>query len=157
LWLSLEEENMGKYEAKLHSESINKWTKEIEDRFDIEADGNTPTERIEDALGQLEKIISSGSSPDELKKFVQKSVIEWYKIGAKRGAAELIKDLMWYDILPDDLKKLENELRTPLLNNDSLLWSTVLRYKKHDDEFEKVRASVKISYKSIIQKLKQIL
>lgn len=147
---------MGRYEVKLHSESVNKWTREIEDRFDLEADGVTPTERMEDALGQLEQIIASGGSPEKLRDFIKRSVIEWYKIGAKRGAAELLKDLMWYEILPDDIKKLESELDEPISHNDSLLWNTVLRYKKHNSEFNRVRATVKLPYKRIIKKLKSI-
>ncbi len=147
---------MGKYEAKLHSESINKWTKEIEDRFDIETEGETPTERIEDALEQLEEIIASGASPEEIKKFIRRSVLSWYKIGAKRGAAELLKDLMWYEVIPDNIDELKKELDEPISNSDSLLWNTVLRYKKHDHEDGRVRTTVKVSYKSILKKLESI-
>lgn len=147
---------MGRYEAKLHSESVNKWASEIEDRFDIEADGSTPTERMEDVLGQLEQIIASGGSLEKLREFVKKTVVEWYKIGAKRGAAEMLKDLMWYEVLPDDMQKLESKLKEPISHNDSLLWNTVLRYKKHNNEIDTVRATVKLTYKSIIEKLKSI-
>ena len=148
---------MTKYAAKLHSESVNKWTKEIEDRFVIEASGETPTQRIEDALDQLEAIISSGGSHEELRNFVRNSVITWYKVGAKRGAAEMLKDLMWYEILPDDINKLKEKLNEPLSNSDSLLWNTLLRYKKHDNENGKIRKTIKISYQSIISKLASIM
>ena len=147
---------MGKYEAKLHSKSVNKWTKEIEDRFDIEAEGETPVERIEDALDQLEEIIADGASPDELRGFIRKTVINWYKIGAKRGAAELLKDLMWYEILPDNIDELKQELDEPISNNDAIQWNTLLRYKKYDKEDGRLRATVKIPYKSIFRKLQSV-
>ncbi|WP_318480250.1 hypothetical protein [Photobacterium leiognathi] len=147
---------MGQYEKKLHSMTLKKWTKEIEDRFDIEADGESPTERIEDALEQLDEIISSGGSPEELRKFIRSSVIQWYKIGAKRGAAEMLKDLMWYEILPDDIDELKEMLDEPLSESDALLWSTVLKYKKHDSENGLVRATVKLPYKRIIKKLESL-
>jgi len=105
---------MSKYAAKHHSQSINKWTKEIEDRFEIDAEGTTPTDRINDALDQLEEIIASGGTKEELRSFIKTSVIKWYKIGAKRGAAELLKDLMWYEVLPDDIEELKNSLEEPL-------------------------------------------
>jgi len=151
-----EKYKMGKYEAKLHSESVNKWTGEIEDRFEIEAVGGTPTERMEDALDQLETLVRAGASHAELSSFVRKTVLTWYKIGAKRGAAEMLKDLIWYGILPNDIKKLKTELNEPLSNDDSLLWNTLLRYKKHDDEDGKIRATIKITYESILQKLASI-
>jgi len=46
-----------RYKAKHHSMSLNKWVKEIEERFDLEADGDTPTEKMEDALEQIEDLL----------------------------------------------------------------------------------------------------
>lgn len=137
---------MGTYEAKLHSESINKWTGEIEDRFDIEAFGDTPTERMENALDQLDALVGSSVSHEKLRSFVRKTVLTWYRVGARRGAAEMLKDLMWYGVLPDDIDDLEAQLEEPLSNDDSLVWNTLLRYKKHNDEDGKTRATVKVKY-----------
>ncbi|WP_277060917.1 hypothetical protein, partial [Rivihabitans pingtungensis] len=89
---------MGTYEAKLHSQSLNKWSAIIADRFDVENFGGTPTECMESVLNQLEKRIANQVSADDLRAFVQETVLTWYKVGAKRGAAEMLKDLMWYDI-----------------------------------------------------------
>lgn len=136
--------------------TLNKWTKEIEDRFDLEAEGTKPTEKMENALDQLDELIAQGSSPEELRKFVRESITTWYKVGAKRGAAEMLKDLMWYDILPDDMDELRNTLEEPISKNDSLVWSSVLKYKKHDSERDKARTSVKLRYKKILKKLEKL-
>lgn len=148
---------MGTYEAKLHSESVNKWSAIIADRFDVENFGGTPTERMESVLNQLEERIANQVSADDLRAFVQETVLTWYKVGAKRGAAEMLKDLMWYDILPDNLEELKKKLNQPLSNNDSLLWNTSLKYKEHNNDGESIKAGIKVTYKSIIEKLGRLL
>ena len=119
---------MGTYEAKLHSQSLNKWSAIIADRFDVENFGGTPTECMESVLNQLEERIANQVSADDLRAFVR----ETYKVGAKRGAAEMLKDLMWYDVLPDNLEDLKKKLNQPLSNSDALSWSMSLQHKKHD-------------------------
>lgn len=148
---------MGTYEAKLHSQSLNKWSAIIADRFDVENFGGTPTECMESVLNQLEKRIANQVSADDLRAFVQETVLTWYKVGAKRGAAEMLKDLMWYDILPDNLEELKKKLNQPLSNNDSLLWNTSLQYKEHNDEIKSIKAGIKVTYKSIFEKLGRLL
>ena len=145
---------MGKYEAKLHSESVNKWSSIIADRFDVENFGGTPTECMENVLSQLEERIANQVSADDLRAFVR----ETYKVGAKRGAAEMLKDLMWYDVLPDNLEDLKKKLNQPLSNSDALSWSMSLQHKKHNGESESIfKASIRITYKSIIEKLEKSL
>ena len=145
---------MGKYEAKLHSESVNKWSSIIADRFDVENFGGTPTECMESVLNQLEERIANQVSADDLRAFVR----ETYKVGAKRGAAEMLKDLMWYDVLPDNLEDLKKKLNQPLSNSDALSWSMSLQHKKHNGESESIfKASIRITYKSIIEKLEKSL
>jgi len=149
---------MGTYEAKLHSQSLNKWSAIIADRFDVENFGGTPTECMESVLNQLEKRIANQVSPDDLRAFVQATVLKWYKVGAKRGAAEMLKDLMWYDILPDNLEELKKKLNQPLSNNDSLLWNTSLQYKEHNEGSKLIeKVHVRVTYKSIIEKLEKLL
>lgn len=149
---------MGTYEAKLHSQSLNKWSAIIADRFDVENFGGTPTECMESVLSQLEKRIANQVSADDLRAFVQETVLTWYKVGAKRGAAEMLKDLMWYDILPDNLEELKKKLNQPLSNSDALSWSMSLQHKKHNGESESIfKASIRITYKSIIEKLEKSL
>lgn len=147
-----------RYEAKLHSESVNKWTREIEDRFDIEANGSTPTERMNNALDKLDKMIKHGKSSEEIREFIRNLISNCYKTGAKRGAAEMLKDLMWYDILPDDIEKLKNLLAVPISNGDSLLWNSILKFTEHpsDDEQSKMRVVGRISYNEIFKKLETI-
>jgi len=149
---------MGKYEAKLHSESVNKWTRVIEDKFDIEANGQTPKERITNVLDQLDDMINAGGSSDDIREFVREIITNWYKIGARRGAAEMLKDLMWYEILPDNMIDLKKKLSEPIKNKDSLLWIANLRYIEHpsDEESSRTRVTVKMSYKDIIKKLDSV-
>ena len=145
---------MGTYEAKLHSQSLNKWSAIIADRFDVENFGGTPTECMENVLSQLEERIANQVSADDLRAFVR----ETYKVGAKRGAAEMLKDLMWYDVLPDNLEDLKKKLNQPLSNSDALSWSMSLQHKKHNGESESIfKASIRITYKSIIEKLEKSL
>ena len=145
---------MGKYEAKLHSESVNKWSSIIADRFDVENFGGTPTECMESVLNQLEKLIANQVSADDLRAFVR----ETYKVGAKRGAAEMLKSLMWYGILPDQFEDLKEELEQPLSNHDSLSWSASLKYKEHNEGSKLIeKVHVRVTYKSIIEKLEKSL
>ncbi|WP_146215055.1 hypothetical protein [Rivihabitans pingtungensis] len=145
---------MSTYEARLHSESVNKWSSIIADRFDVENFGGTPTECMENVLSQLEERIANQVSADDLRAFVR----ETYKVGAKRGAAEMLKDLMWYDVLPDNLEDLKKKLNQPLSNSDALSWSMSLQHKKHNGESESIfKASIRITYKSIIEKLEKSL
>ena len=149
---------MGTYEAKLHSQSLNKWSAIIADRFDVENFGGTPTECMESVLNQLEKLIANQVSPDDLRAFVQATVLKWYTVGAKRGAAEMLKDLMWYGILPDQFEDLKEELEQPLSNHDSLSWSASLKYKEHNEESKLIeKVHVRVTYKSIIEKLEKSL
>ena len=145
---------MGTYEAKLHSQSLNKWSAIIADRFDVENFGGTPTECMENVLSQLEERIANQVSADDLRAFVR----ETYKVGAKRGAAEMLKSLMWYGILPDQFEDLKEELEQPLSNHDSLSWSASLKYKEHNEGSKLIeKVHVRVTYKSIIEKLEKSL
>lgn len=145
-----------KYKAKHHSMSVNKWRKEIEERFDLEADGDTPTEKMEDTLDQIEDLLDGNLSPDEVNRYIKKVVVRWYKIGAVRGAAELLKDLSWYEILPDDLSKLKNKLREPLENDDFLFWKSSLKYKVVNGDVKKLKKDISIDYERILEKYSKI-
>ena len=145
---------MGTYEAKLHSQSLNKWSAIIADRFDVENFGGTPTECMENVLSQLEERIANQVSADDLRAFVR----ETYKVGAKRGAAEMLKSLMWYGILPDQFEDLKEELEQPLSNHDSLSWSASLKYKEHNEGSKLIeKVHVRVTYKSSIEKLEKSL
>ena len=145
-----------KYKAKHHSMSVNKWRKEIEERFDVEADGDTPTEKMEDALDQIEDLLNSNLSPDEINRYIKKVVVRWYKIGAVRGAAELLKDLVWYEILPEELSELKEKLNEPIENDDFLFWKSNLKYKVVDGELKKIKKDISIDYERILSKYSKI-
>jgi hypothetical protein len=145
-----------KYKAKHHSMSINKWRKEIEERFDVEADGDTPTDKMEDALDQVEDLLNSNLSPEEINRYIKKIVVRWYKIGAVRGAAELLKDLAWYELLPEGITELQEELSEPLENDDFLFWKSSLKYKAVGGEQKRVKKDFSISYVRILQKYSKI-
>lgn len=137
--------------------SINKWRKEIEERFDLEADGDSPTEKMEDVLDQLDDIISNSNlSKDEVNQYIKKVVIRWYKIGAVRGAAELLKDLTWYEILPEDINELKKKLSEPIESDDFLFWKTSLKYKAIGTGLKRVKKDISIDYKRILEKFKKI-
>jgi hypothetical protein len=146
-----------KYKAKHHSMSLNKWRKEIEERFEIEADGITPAEKMEDAIDQIEDLLADNLSVDEVNNFIKRMVLRWYKIGAIRGAAEMLKDLAYYyDILPDDEKELKNELSEPIENDDFLFWKANLKYKSVGNATKKTKKDFSISYKRILRKYSNI-
>lgn len=145
-----------KYKAKHHSMSVNKWRKEIEERFDVEADGDTPTEKMEDALDQIEDLLNSNLAPDEINRYIKKVVVRWYKIGAVRGAAELLKDLAWYEILPEEISELKEKLDEPLENDDFLFWKSNLKYKVVDGKLKKIKKDISIGYDRILDKYSKI-
>ena len=145
-----------KYKAKHHSMSVNKWRKEIEERFDVEADGDTPSEKMEDTLDQIEDLLESNLSIDEVNRFIKRVVVRWYKIGAIRGAAELLKDLAWYEILPDDISELRDKLKEPLDNDDFLFWKSNLKYKVVGGDLKKLKKDISIDYERILQKYAKI-
>ena len=148
-----------KYKAKHHSMSINKWRKEIEERFDVEAYGDTPTERMEDALGQVEELFNSNLTPKEINEYIEyikKIFARWYKIGAARGAAEMLKDLAWYEILPKDINKLKEKLNEPVNNNDFLFWKSNLKFKAINGERKEINNDISLSYKRILWKYSKI-
>ena len=145
-----------KYKKKHHSMSINKWRKEIEEKFDIEAFGDTPTEKMEDALDQVEGMIDDNVPVDEINEFIRKVVLRWYKIGAVRGAAEMLKDLVWYEVLPEDEVELKEELSEPIDNDDYLFWKASLKYKTIDGNTNKQKRDFSITYKKILNKYGKI-
>ena len=88
------------------SKSMNKWIGVYEEEFDLEAEGSTPTERMEDIIEQLRQLLDGGDSLEEIDRFVQRKVLTWYRKGALRGAAELVKLLgdHVYDELPEKIE-----------------------------------------------------
>jgi len=145
-----------KYKQKHHSMSVNKWRKEIEERFDIEAFGDKPTDKMEDALDQLEGMIDDNIPVDEINEFIRKIVLRWYKIGAIRGAAEMLKDLAWYELLPDDEDELKEKLSEPIDNDDYLFWKASLKYKTIDGETNIPKRNFSIPYDKILEKYEKI-
>ena len=76
---------------RVASKSMNKWIEVFEEEVDLEAEGSTPTERMEDLIEQLRQRSDGGDSLEEIDRFFQRTVLTWYRIGARRGAAELVK------------------------------------------------------------------
>ena len=136
--------------------SVNKWRKEIEERFELDADGDTPAEKMEDALDQIEDLIESNLSAKEINRYIKRVVMSWYKIGAVRGAAELLKDLSWYEIIPGNISELRETLKEPLSNEDFLFWKASLKYKTVDGETKRVKRDFSVDYEHILKKYEKI-
>ena len=145
-----------KYKAKHHSISINKWRKEIKERFDVKAEGYTPTEKMEDALDQVEELLNSNLTPEEINQYIKKIVVMWYKIGALRGAAEMLNNLVWYEILPESITELTQKLSEPIVNDDFLFWKARLKYKAIGGEKKTSKKDFSISYSRILRKYSKI-
>ena len=108
------------------SKSMNKWIKRFKEELDLEAEGNTPTERMEDLLKQLRQPSNGDDSLEEIDRFIQKKVLTWYRKGARRGAVELVKLLYENGVLDDVYDELPEKIE----------WTIDLRYigfdkKKH--------------------------
>ncbi|MDE0458433.1 MAG: hypothetical protein OXI15_14155 [Chromatiales bacterium] len=81
-------------EKRVASQSMTKWIGVFEEEFDLEAEGSTPTERMKDLIEQLRQLSDGGDSLEEIGRFVQRTVLTWYRKGARRGAAELVNSFM---------------------------------------------------------------
>ena len=77
-------------------------------------------------------------------------------IEAVRGATEMLKDLAYYDILPDGIKKLKNELSEPIENDDVLFWKANLKYKLVGNNTKKTKNDFFTSYNKILRKYSKI-
>lgn len=107
------------------SKSMNKWIKRFKEELDLEAEGNTPTERMEDLLKQLRQPSNGDDSLEEIDRFIQKKVLTWYRKGARRGALELVKLLYENGVLDDHVyDKLPEKIE----------WAIGLRYNGFDGE-----------------------
>ena len=112
-------------EKRAASQSMNKWIGRIEEELDLEAEGSTPTERMEDIIEQLKQLLDGGNSLEEIDQFVQRKVLISYRKGARRGAEELKKLLYENGVLDDDVY---DELP------EKIEWTKGLRYNGFDGE-----------------------
>ena len=80
-------------EKKARAQSMNKWIEIIKKEFDLEVNGETPTQRMRHIIEQLHKISENADSLQGLEAFIQQLVIDWYKVGAKKGILEVLKVL----------------------------------------------------------------
>ncbi|GAB6163512.1 hypothetical protein JCM12298_26720 [Desulfothermus naphthae] len=97
---------------KIHSQTLNKWRKRLEKKFDFEAEGDRPTEKMEDSIEKIEEII------------VDKTKI-WYKIGAKRGIQKFIEKILNQEI---QVKNTEDGIEL-VTNIDKIEWEKNLKIK----------------------------
>ena len=112
-------------EKRAASQSMNKWIGVFEEEFDLEAEGSTPTERIEDIIKQLRQLLDGSNSLEEIDRFVQRKVLTWYRKGARRGAIEHEKLLYENGVLDDHVY---DELP------EKIEWAKGLRYNGFDGE-----------------------
>ena len=112
-------------EKRAASQSMNKWIGRFEEALDLEAEGSTPTERMEDLIKQLRQLLDGGNSLEEIDRFVQRKVLTFYRKGARRGAIEHEKLLYENGVLDDDVyDKLPEKIE----------WTKGLRYNGFDGE-----------------------
>ena len=110
-------------EVRARSESMNKWIGIFEEELDLEAEGSTPTERMTEIIAKLRELTDDEGALEEMERFVRRRVIAWYRIGARRGAAEFVRLLFNEGILDD-----EQYQRLP----ESLEWRKRIRYLGFD-------------------------
>jgi len=112
------------------SQSMTKWIGIIEEELDLEAEGDSPTKKMRHLIQQLQEITNDTETAEELEKFIKRLVITWYKIGARRGAAELVNLLYEKEILKDEIyEKLPEKIK----------WKKGLTYKSLDGKRKRIR------------------
>ena len=116
-------------EKRARSQSMNKWIRVIQEEFDLEVEGSTPTERMKDLIEQLRQLSDDDGSLEEIDRFVQKAILTWYRKGARRGAAELVKLLYENGVLDDEIY---DELP------ERIEWAKGLRYNGFDGEKHRI-------------------
>jgi hypothetical protein len=89
-------------EKRARSESMNKWIGVFKEEFDIEAEGDTPTERMRQVIEQLRQLAEGAESIEQMQAFIRKKITKWYRIGARRGALELALFLKEKGVLNDE-------------------------------------------------------
>lgn len=62
-------------EKRAASQSMNKWIGRFKQELDLEAEGSTPTERMEDIIEQLRQLSNGDDSLEEIDRFVQRKVL----------------------------------------------------------------------------------
>ena len=117
-------------EKKAASRSMNKWISVFEEEFDIDPEGERPTERMRSVIEQLQLRLEELHSAEEFDNFMKKTVTKWYRIGARRGAAEAIKKLHEMAIISDDDYESLPE---------TLEWKKKLRYTGFDGKNKNIR------------------
>ena len=117
-------------EKRARSESMTKWIGVFEEEFDLDAEGSAPTERMNDLINQLHDLLDDGGSLKEIDRFVRKAIVSWYRIGARRGAAELVNLLYKDGVLDDKVYDLP----------DKIEWTKRLKYVRFDGEKSRIPA-----------------
>ncbi|CAH1569217.1 hypothetical protein [Vibrio rotiferianus] len=100
-------------EIKAKSESINKWARRLEEEFEVEAQGATPTEKIESAIALIKSLLesaqSSGGTPNLTQDHidaVDDLISEVYDLGSHVGFAKALEHVQKGKIRT---KKIRNE------------------------------------------------
>ena len=117
-------------EKRAASRSMNKWIGVLENELDVEPDGSRPTERMKSAIEQLRSRLEDSQSADDIEVYVRDLVLKWYRIGARRGAAEVIRELCELKIVTED-----DYGALP----ETIAWKKKLRYTGLDGERKKIR------------------
>jgi len=118
-----------KDQIKGSCQSMNKWIGVIEEKFELDTWGDTPTEKMNNVLGQLSDLVHKPEDIDEINSFTQKTVKSWYKVGVRRGAALIIKELLEASVIEEsDLEFISKEIS----------WKKGLNYKTFTGEKEKI-------------------
>ena len=129
-------------EKKAASQAINRTLKMIEEEFEIEVDKEDkypPTRRREITIERLK---------DEIDKFTEQVVIKWYKVGARRGALEILRVLIDKNVIDDD------EYKKFIEDFDKLEWNSSLNYTKYDgDKAKTERMKFSIDFQKILKRL----
>jgi hypothetical protein len=122
--------NKKNIEAKARSGSMLKWIGVFKEQFDLETEDGTPTEQMDDVIEQLNDLLSETPELlEEVDRFMRKTIIAWYKIGARRGIAEFINQLDETGLLDDDTFEVLPE---------KIEWSKALKYNSFDGDKKRI-------------------
>ncbi len=148
--------NLKNIEKKAASKAIQKTLQMIEDEFEIELDKEDkypPRKRrkitidlLKEKLEENEDILDEIN--EEVDEFTEKTIIKWYKVGARRGALEMLRALIDEDVI-DDI-----EYEEFIDDFKRLSWYCSLNYMQFDENKAKVKLrKFSINFQRILKRL----
>lgn len=145
-------------EKKAASQAIHYTLQMIEDEFEIELDKEDkypPRKRRKITIELLKEKIEANEDVldeiyEEVDEFVEKTIVKWYKVGARRGALEVLRALIDQDVIDDD------EYENFIDDFEKIKWKCSLNYTKFDEDKAKVKSKkYSINFQRLLKRLEK--